>query len=514
MKTQPVDSMWVIKKKSKCLLVVTVVAILTAAGLLHVEQYVVELLDTSLESLVATTSTRLQKQELLATTSNIPERQTNPLATQPHTLSTNNSTMEGADSQTQERISEADGSISGGYALALDYWEQQTSGSRNLQSLQCWAAGYNLSVVEPIVSRSLLKTPLTNHVLKSKLWFRDFYNIDEWNRQSSGLKHSQLVGWENFIKYAPRDVVLVSFRHAFAKDIKQNLEQLSRSQHRSSLPSQRVRDGCPSHWDPTKQFLHNHRFHVVREVCFNFAYGDGVSGEEFVSHLYGSLSPSSSTVVFSQWRGTGPSSRVHISDRKCGNNFVQEKVGPSKHLLSHVQQYQHKHLGGGGPYISIIARMEKVQALLRARKGHTTLAECFSNLLSVWRETRAQYSLNHTLLAIDMGKYGSNSIHHAGQGTELNFRFQEFFRTLYGGRLTVEEWEDSFEDVAGTEDPGYVAALQQMLAVQGQCVVFIGGGSFQKHAHTLYSSAHQRDKCIRFVDMCTYPFKGHHKDVV
>ena len=518
------DSMWQ-SKKGRFLLLVVVGAILTAVELLHIDWFPgrQENLSSRGQYVEQATGTSSDREELPAVTTNTSsKRQTHPLARHLHTISTNTSTesvvMETErlrpNHQKQDQSSEGDNSSSrGGYVMAVDYWEQQTSGSRNLQSLQCWAAQYNLSVVEPLISRSVLKTPLTNQVLKNMLWFRDFYNIDKWNRLSSALKHSELVGWKNFIKFAPRNVVLVSFRHAYPKDIKQNLEKFSKSEHHSRSPSQRVREGCPNNWDTVKQFIQTHQFDVAREVCFNFAYGDGLSGEEFKSDVYGSLSPSASTVVFSQWRGTGPSSRVRITDSKCVNNYVQEKVGPSTHLLSHVEQYQQKYLGGA-QYISIIARMEKVQALLRSRRGHTTLEQCFSKLLSVWNETKSQYGLEHTLLSIDMGKYGSNSIHHAGQGSELNFRFRDFFKTLYGGRLSVEEWEDSFEDVAHISDPGYVAALQQMLAVQAQCIVFIGGGAFQKHAHTIYMSTHQKHKCVRIIDMCTYPFKKSPHDVV
>ena len=489
-------------KKTRFLALVIVGAVLTAVELLHVDW---------LPARQKNLASREHYVEQLLAISSSEEQEIYPLVRHLHTISTNTTSAvleverKRIDTQTQSQTPERDGRQRG-YVLAVDYWEQQTSGSRNLQSLQCWAAQYNLSVVEPIISRSQLKTPLNNHVYKSRLWFRDFYDIEKWNRLSSGLKHSTLVGWEDFLTSAPRNVILVSFKHAFSKNIKQNLEQLSRSDHPHKLPSERVREGCPTNWDTIKQFLHTYHFKVAREVCFNFGYGDGLSGEEFRSHLYGSLSPSSSTVVFSQWRGTGPTSRVFIRDSKCENNYVQEKVGPSQHLLSHVQQYQQSYLGGG-PYLAIIARMEKVQALLRSKGGHaTSLAQCFFKLLTVWRDTRSQAGLNHTLLAIDMGKYGSNSIHHAGQGTELNARFKDFFKSLYG-RLSVEEWEESFEDVAHTTDPGYVAALQQMLAVQAKCIIFIGGGSFQKHAHTLYMNTHQRDKCVRIVDMCTYPFK-------
>ena len=389
-----------------------------------------------------------------------------------------------------------------GYVLALDYWEQQTSASRNLQALQCWAGQHNLSVVEPAMSKSQLRTPLNNQPVRKRFWFRDVFDVEMWNELSRERHHSQLVGWNDFLTSAPRDVILASIRYAFPDAIKQNLKQLSTSQQPTLSPYQRVQDGCSSNWQTVKEFLLRHHFTVVRQVCFNFAYGDRLSSQQFNSLLYGSLPPSSSTVVFSQWRGSGPPARVLIHDINCGNTKIQEEVGPSSELQASVATYQKRYLRGG-PYLAIMARMEKVQAFLKSKNGPSSLAYCFSKLLSVWRETRQAIGLNATLLAIDMGKFGSNSIHNSGKGTELSARFDQFFSSLYDQQWSPEDWEESFEAVAHTADPGYVAVMQKVLVARAKCVVFIGGGSFQKHAQTLYVHSHQREPCIRVINECT-----------
>ena len=391
-----------------------------------------------------------------------------------------------------------------GFALAVDYWEQQTSGSRNLQNLQCWAAQYNLSVVEPAMVGSLLRTPLHDHPVSKGFWFGDVFDLQMWNGLSSKKLHSELVAWETFLHTAPRDVILVSFKHAYPDEIKQNLGKISSSNSSHTPPSQRVQKGCSAvNWEPAKEFLHRNHFHVVRQVCLNFAYGDKLSSEQFKSYLYGPLSPASSTVVFRQWRGTGPPARVLIHDAKCGNTRVQEEVGPSQQLLLAAERYQQRFLGGA-PYIAVMARMEKVQSYLRKKmKGLPTLAQCFSKLLATWKETKQQSGLNTTLLAIDMGKFGSNSIHDAGKGSELNTRFEDFFSSVYGTELSLDGWENSFERVAHTTDAGYVALLQKVLVVQAKCVVFIGGGSFQKHAQSLYLQVHHTEQCVRIIRECT-----------
>lgn len=393
-------------------------------------------------------------------------------------------------------------SQSRGYVLAVDYWEQQTSGSRNLQNLQCWAAQHNLSVVEPAMVGSVLKTPLNDCPVSKGFWFRDLFDLATWNRLSSRSSHSELVAWDYFLSSAPRDVILVSFKHAYPNEIKQSLKMLN-SKQVPPLPSERIKQGCTTNWNSAKEFFDRNHFHVVREVCFNFDYGDRLSNDQFKSYLYGHLSPASSTVVFRQWRGTGPPARVLIHDVKCGNTHIQEEVGPSQRLLLTAAKYQQQFLGGG-PYIAIMARMEKVKSYLKKRKkGLPSLGQCFSKLLSAWRDIKHQSGLNATLLAIDMGKYGSNSIHDGGRGSELNTEFEKFFRSLYGPGLSMDQWEESFEGVAHTTDSGHVALLQKVLVVQAKCVVFIGGGSFQKHAQTLYLEAHPTEQCIKIIHECT-----------
>ena len=389
-----------------------------------------------------------------------------------------------------------------GYVLAVDYWEQQTSGSRNLQSLQCWAAQYNLSVVEPVMARSVLRTPLSDHPLSKGFWFRDMFDLGMWNRLSSQRSHSQLVSWERFLGSAPRDIILVSFKHAYPDEIRQRLKKLGSSKGPHVPPSQRVKEGCSTNWNSAREFFNRHHFHVAREVCFNFDHGDKLSSEQFKSHLYGQLWPHSTTVVFRQWRGTGPPARVLIHDAHCGNTGIQEEVGPSRQLMLAATEYQQRFLGGG-PYLAVMARMEKVKSHLKKSKGHLTMTQCFTKLLASWREVKEQSGLNRTFLAIDMGRYGSNSIHDTGEGSQLSAEFNKFFRALYGTGLSPSSWEESFEHVAHTTDSGYVALLQKVLVVQAKCVVFIGGGSFQKHAQSLYLQTHRTEQCVRIVRECT-----------
>ena len=385
--------------------------------------------------------------------------------------------------------------------LALNYTEQQTAGSRNLHGLQCWAGLYNLFVVEPTISNSVPITTLSLPNFDKQLKFSDFFDISEWNKLSSSEKHAQLVSWENFILFAPRDVILVNIHYLGHEDVDENLKELG---NRIS-PFQRSSEGCVSNWTSVKQFLHNHQFNVVRQVCFNFAYGDSLSFQEFKSRLYGNTTLSSCTVVFDEWRDIGKK-RLFLANSPIGNVKTHLlMVGPSQKLLLYAQNYRQKYLGGD-PYIALHVRMEKVQIYLSKREhGIMFLKTCFTRLLKVWNEIKAQFGFSNTLLAVDMGRFGSNTLMERGNITveHLNSRFEKFFRQLYGGTRSVKEWEDSFENVLNTTDAGYVAALQKTLVATADCVVFMGGGSFQRHALSLYLRNHSGDgQCIREIEGC------------
>ena len=399
------------------------------------------------------------------------------------------------------------GKSTSGYAMAVDYWEQQTSGSRNLQNLQCWAALYNLSVVEPALSRSNVTSPLTTEASADRLWFRDLYDIEEWNRLSSELNHSQLVSWDNFLTSAPRDVILASLFYARATEVEENLKLPEAT---AVAPSQRAKEGCASNWKSVKQFLIRHHFHVSREVCFNFAFGDSLSRDEFESHLFGSLSPSSSTVIFSQWRGTGLPSRVLLKLSSCENVMVHKSISPSQSLLLQAEQYQKKRLSGA-PYLAVSVRLEKLQLLLEEdRRDGPTLTQCFSDLLEAWRDIKNSSGLKHTLLAGDIGRYGSNTFINTTHVSvsDMEHGFREFFSRVYGSSQTVEEWEESFGDMVHTRDSGLVAALQKVLISQAKCLVLMGGGSFQHHAYNLYTKTHPpSEQCIKVVRKCTFKWR-------
>ena len=390
-----------------------------------------------------------------------------------------------------------------GYVLAGDYWEQQSSACRNLQNLQCWAAKLDLYVVEPFMANSQLKTPFANMV-GSKLLFSDLFDLQSWNRASVKLGRKGLVEWENFVENAPREVIYVHFKFSNWNDIRKVKKEVLLNPSKYPPKGERHKVGCDMSF-PFKpyetKFVADHNFTVVRSVCFNFEYGDFVSLKDFQMQLYGAYSPQEVTVYFRQWRGLGMHPRVAVEHIGCTNDGLQEVMEPSQQMKAAAEWYIEEHLGEGD-FIAIMARIEKSKISLKSRSDSVSF--CFSKTVKQWQRLRNKTNIQSTFLASDAGKYGSNSFKTTGDDSDLTTEFHKFFKQIYGTKTTVGKWEKTFEGKDGITDSGYIALLQKLVATRSKCVLFVGGGAFQKHALHMYRQLHSgKQECIEVVKECT-----------
>lgn len=389
------------------------------------------------------------------------------------------------------------------YVLAANYWEQQTSGSRNLQNLQCWAGQWNAQVVEPFFDGSVITSPLVPTQSDRVMRFGDLFDLAAWNEHSRKLKYSELVSWDTFLHEAPRQVIIVRFIHERWDQVQLLRKKVSENPSRYLPSSERYKLGCETTWPNknTYSFFQQNKFLVVREVCFNFRYGDHLTNKQFVRDVYGEFSPSSVTVAFRTWRGMGSSPRILVSDSSCRDTKLQLYIQPSIRLAHDAQKYIDTYLGNTD-YIAIMARMEKSKITLH-RPG--TIHYCFEKIIKYWMDMKQHTMINKTFLSIDIGRYGSNSFRNTGDATDLKTEFKNFLLRLYGGSLTAQDWENTFENVTGTNHAGYIALLQMTVFSRAKCMIMTGGGSFQTHAMNLYMSNHpvQAEQCVSTITECT-----------
>ena len=391
-----------------------------------------------------------------------------------------------------------------GYVFAVNYYEQQTMASRNLFQLQCWAKHLDLAVVKPFTKQSLLGTPLDDKLQKSLLKFDDLFNLSDWKSRTEKAQFAPLVEWSEFITRASRDLILVQFNYASVSLLKE------RQKHGESVihphVSDRYKSGCDSKWpnEAEATYLKSKGFKTIRSVCFNFYYGDQLTMEEFDSHLFGGLSPQNVTIVMNMWRGLGSGQRILIKGM-CTTMFpIQEFITPSDRLLKDAETYISTYLNRE-PYIAVMGRYE--MTLLTIHKNVPVLPYCLEKTLAELEHLKREKHLDATFLSVDIGKYGSKKWR-SKIDSEVSREFEQFFRGVYK-ELTIPEWEFTFENTTHVKDAGYIGLLQQIIVTQAKCILFVGGGAFQRHALHLYNDLHpiEIERCVRVVKSCTSPSK-------
>ena len=393
-----------------------------------------------------------------------------------------------------------------GYVLTVNYYEQQTMGLRNMMQLQCWAQSLKLHVVKPVMHDSFLRTPLDSNQQATFLKFEDSFDLQEWNHQAERLGYAPLVPLSEFLAQAPRDVVMVQFEHPSVSMVK--IRQRSGQGIVHSPASLQYTTGCPSKWPSSSDlhFLRYNGFRVVRTVCFNFYYGDQLTLDTFNQHILAGHNPASVTVIMETWRGISSAQRVLLKNVCQNTALVQEHLSLSPHLTQQADQYIHKYLGGSRQYLAIMGRLEMTQ--LTVHKNVPVVPYCLEETLAQWQTLKRETRLEKTFLAIDIGRYGSKK-YRSRLDPGLEMAFHKFFQTLFGSSLTVKEWERQFELIAGNRDAGYIGLLQKVLVTRAHCVLFVGGGAFQRHALYLYKQLHPnpRDQCYHIVKKCTHSSK-------
>ena len=200
-------------------------------------------------------------------------------------------------------------------------------------------------------------------------------------------------------------------------------------------------------------------------------------------------------------------------DCDISDKYPAERLHPSPRMMRHTENYRSKILGGADKTIAIMLRVER---FLTLKYSNETLDSCLDKTVGVFTGLReqSQWSSSQPFLTLDIGRYGSGIM----QSNESVLKFNQslayvtqsvtdLLHRVYGGRWrNLEEWEASFaEATEGITERGYVAMLQRNIAVQADCLVLMGGGSFQEVAATHYLQAHPdpAQQCLHIVCSAT-----------
>ena len=392
------------------------------------------------------------------------------------------------------------------FMITHTFGGQLTRALRNLMTQQCWARGLisTATLLEPFSSESLLlHTPnIWDAVRRGRVYdvarFSDFFDLRLYNRVSVAGGGVPLVMWEEFLMRAPRQVVAVITPHTSCALVVNHLQQTTVD-------------------EDFKDFLKGLRFLnfvVIKIVPINCY--DRNRSQKFVEELSPFLL--NSTLAFSSWRNFNVVRTWLDVDAHCdvSDNDPADRLSPSTKMKMHMQNYRSKVLDAHTT-IAIMLRVERFLTLKSSGLSEDeTVDSCLDKTLSVFLGLKRlpRWTSSQPFLTLDIGRYGSGVMQNNDTVSKFNESLDEVTKSVtdllvrvYGGLWeSIEQWEDSFlEATGGIRERGYVAMLQRGIAVQSDCLILMGGGSFQEVAATQYLQAHPdpAKQCLHVVCAAT-----------
>ena len=368
---------------------------------------------------------------------------------------------------------------SAGYVLSYRFWDQ-TSGVVNVMSLQCWARTMNMTVPEHFLigaeiglPQSLVENGTLNFGMEV-VRMSDMFDDGVWRKYSNDHDFSTLVKWDDFLRTAPRQVVMVYLVYASA-----NVKWYGS-----------VSECSPKEINKYKGF-NVHGFEVVREVCIYTKKYEGMPWKKFNSAVLGEYT-SNVTVVISLWRGLGaPVDRLAFNLARCGRGQHNEYIKfaqPSLKIKHETQLYIDTHLEKQN-YIAVMVRFERVTKKL---VGRFDVRGCVGVVTKLYKETAKKHNITSTFWSFDFGRYGSNMAitdPHLVNGDEL----QEEFLSSYG--VDYDEIERRLVNVSGTMNNAYIGSLQRNIVTEAKCAILLGGGSYHQYALKVFQRKHPGYSC-------------------
>ena len=407
-----------------------------------------------------------------------------------------------------------------GYIVVLNIYEQQTMASGNLLQFQCWAKFLNLVVVKPFMQDSSLETPLDETNQARKLRMEDTFDMQNWNQYAQDAGYAPLVEWEEFVKSAPRKLIVVQTRFPTLTRVRAIRDQGYPFPHPPT--SERLyAQGCKFKLLQSKgmHLLKKKGFVVVRTVCLNFRSGDELSLKQLQEHILDKYKDDKLSIVIDEWRGLGENQRMPIQEKIClEENNYKEHTKPSARIVRDTEAYikrylQHSDTGGSNTsnYIAVMARYEMTGLTKRVDDKYDQFAiipYCLQATYQRMEEMKIKTNMSKVFLSMDIGKYGSDSFRNKKYFGHLK-SMEDFVGKVYQGGFTVRDWERTFESITHTQDSGYIAMLQLVMVTRAKCILFVGGGTFQRHALHLYQDLHPDpdDRCVTIIERCTSPYR-------
>lgn len=412
-----------------------------------------------------------------------------------------------------------------GFVLPLAYTGQLVAGLRAVISVQCWLSSFRLPMVmvEPYVNESMLRqgsdfwkqmdtvkgevqaVPTSDKQQHSPMSVSDLFNLRLFNEMSKKQGRPQLATMETFWERAPRRLIVVALGGYLKKDcLRYSNKAQCQLKERKVDDRERSLSGCPQyeHVENTVTYLVSRGFEIVRTVCLNCTVMD-LTPTEVTDHIFGEFSPANVTLVVSHWKYSFEitQSCVPCTLQTTNEQSVLAQFSPSQQLVreanAYLQPLREKAL------TKVIAIMIRIEWFLIMHKGSSLdhVKTCLSQILNEYDHLSNMYPDTKTVLALDIGKYGSSTFDGTLRRNNISNELfskvveeiQQFVKKV---NLNYGEWEESFDhfvsNITGNNQRSQVAMLQSVTVSQADYIIRMGGGHYQHLALQLFMDNHQQ----------------------
>lgn len=178
-----------------------------------------------------------------------------------------------------------------------------------------------------------------------------------------------------------------------------------------------------------------------------------------------------------------------LAEKPESSNFLV----PSASVVHHSRYYI-DHFIRNKQFIGIMLRIERFLTLVSSGRSNDSVQSCLTKTRSLFDQIRSLKNLG-VYITVDIGKYGSGVMKKRGAVsrfredsiTAITRSVESFLGHVYNKTVTLETWEDAFVNATGgISERGYIAMVQRNIARQADCLILMGGGSFQQVAGFQY----------------------------
>jgi len=400
---------------------------------------------------------------------------------------------------------------SGNFLVVLNYYEQLTCATRNLLMAGYVAQNLDAKLVIPFLLHSRLygiPELITVHEIPGEfLPLETIFDIDKLNETMHTNSGSYLVNFENFIRFAPREIAIVDQIRGFAigRDLtldNQYLRAIYKMMNRTKTKAFDCTSHVPEdHWFIKRTHLMLRRytrlfgaeeFKISEYICISTTVDISTTEIKYV------IGSEPRTVVFTQYRGCAYRDCNERSPRIIGkstrnrilyhSNFktALPKIGSLYNSTIQQTALQYlKILQISSPFISLHIRIEKLQRVNRVFNKKT---ECCLHLLkSLILVFREQY-VDRIVMITDMGEYGSDSC--------TDFNCTKYIRKFQQSLTSMGLVSYNFipEVTSSIRNSAFASLVEMHMLAMGDRLIVMGAGSFKYGAITHFLTSNPSTK--------------------